>query len=211
MDDALNSLKTVPAFLRDASYLPRVTRHTSRVLEEALAPSTLFDQGVQLRGAIVEATYAAENPLILRRLRSGSVPFLVEPQTLRFAGEAFLETKAFSELPYTPTEPITAETVGGVDANTFARRILEFEQERGCAAFISPAWPLDDRNRNDWITANHRLLQATCDANGNGDVDARPLLAQVAPGRAVRDDPDALIEALMDLPVDGVYVPTSSP
>jgi hypothetical protein len=128
MDDALNSLKTVPAFLREASYLPRVTRHTSRILEEALAPSTLFDQGVQLRGAIVEATYAAEDPLILRRLRSGSVPFLVEPQTLRFVGEAFLETKAFSELPYTPTEPITAETVDGVDANTFARRILEFEQ-----------------------------------------------------------------------------------
>jgi len=102
MDDALSALKTVPGFLREASYLPRVTRHAGRVLE-ALAPNTLFDQGLQLRGALVEATYAAEDPAILRRLHAGSVPLLVEPQTLRFTGEAFLATAAFQELPYVPS------------------------------------------------------------------------------------------------------------
>ncbi len=206
MDDALHSLKTVPAFLREASYLPRVTRHSSRVVEEALAPSTLFDQGIELRGALVEATYAAEDPAILRRLRACSVPFLVEPQTLRFAGEAFLETSAFSSLPYTPTEVVTAATARDIGQHDFARKVLEFEQERGAAAFIAPAWPLDDRDLAAWSDASHRLLHATCSANGSGDVEARPLLAQVAPGRAVREDPDRLIDALMDLPVDGVYV-----
>lgn len=206
MDDALNSLKTVPAFLREASYLPRVTRHSSRVLEEALAPSTLFDQGIQLRGAVVEATYAAEKPAVLRRLRACSVPFLVEPQTLRFAGEAFLEISAFAGLPYTPTEMVTSSTAADRDQESFARAVLEFEQEHGAAAFIAPAWPLDDRDLAAWLDANYRLLQATCSANGNGDVEARPLLAQIAPGRAVREDPDRLIHELMDLPVDGVYV-----
>jgi hypothetical protein len=185
MDSALESLKTVPAFLREASYLPRVTRHSSRVLEEALAPSTLFDQGIQLRGALVEATYAAEDPAILRRLRACSVPFLIDPQTLRFAGEAFLETGAFSKLPYTPAKVVTAITAAELDMEGLARQVLEFEQEHGAAAFIAPAWPLDDRDLAGWSEANDRLLQATCAANGGGDVEARPLLAQVAPGRAV--------------------------
>lgn len=206
MDDALNALKTVPAFLQDASYLPRISKHSGRVLEEALAPSTLFDEGVQLRGSIVEATYAAEDPPILRRLGDGSVPVLIEPQTLRFTGEAFLETGTFSALPYTPTERITAEGVAQVNAHDIAKKVLAFEQEKGCAAYISPAWPLHDRGREQWITANQKLLQATCDANGSGDVEQRPLLAQVAPGRAATEDPDALIATLMDLPIDGVYV-----
>ena len=158
MDDALDSLKTVPAFLREASYLPRVNRHAGRVLEEALAPSTLFDQGVQLRGALVEATYAAEDPPILRRLRAAWVPFLVEPQTLRFIGEAFRSTAAFSKLPYTPTALVTAATAKEADVDSFAREVLEFEQAHGASAFISPAWPLDDRDRETWTYANQRLL-----------------------------------------------------
>jgi hypothetical protein len=203
MDD---SLKTVPSFLRDASYLPRITRHDGRVLEEVLAGSTLFDQGVQLRGAITEATYAADNPPILRRLRDGSVPFLVEPQTLRFTGEAFLETASFSGLPYTPSDIVTAAVAGQLDAPAFARQVLGFEQEHGTAAFISPAFPLYDRELESWIAANARLLQAACDANGSGEIEARPMLAQIAPGRKAIDDPDSQIESLMDLPVDGVYM-----
>lgn len=206
MDDALNALKTVPAFLQDASYLPRISKHSGRVLEEALAPSTLFDEGIQLRGSIVEATYAAEDPPILRRLGDGSVPVLVEPQTLRFTGEAFLATGSFAALPYTPAEQITAGGACQLDADEFARQVLEFEQEKGCAAYISPAWPLHDQDRQQWLAANQTLWQATCAANGSGDIESRPLLAQVAPGRAATEDPDSLIGALMDLPVDGVYV-----
>jgi len=202
----MNSLKTVPAFLREPSYLPRVTRHGGRALEEALAPSTLFDQGVQLRGAIAEASYAAEDPAILRRLRDSSVPFLIEPQSLRFTGDSFLETANLSQLPYAPAGKVSASTVDDLDTSTFAREVLEFEQRKGVAAFISPAWPLHDRDREAWINANHQLLRATCEANGSGDIEPRPLLAQVAPGKAVREDHDATIETLMDLPVDGVYV-----
>jgi hypothetical protein len=84
--------------------------------------------------------------------------------------------------------------------------VLEFEQSHGAAAFIAPAWPLDDRDLALWSDANRHLLEATCGANGSGDVEARPLLAQVAPGRAVRESPGRLIDVLMDLPVDGVYV-----
>jgi hypothetical protein len=206
MDDQMNSLKTVPAFLREASYLPRVSRHSGRVLEEALAPSTLFDPAVALRGAVVEATYAAEEPAVLKRLRSASVPFLIEPQTLRLTGEAFLETAAFENLPYASQGLISSDDAIALDSGSLAREVLEFQQEHGAAAYIAPAWPLYDRDLPRWSKANQQLLQATCAVNGSGNVESRPLLAQVAPGRAVRESPDRLISALMDLPVDGVYV-----
>jgi hypothetical protein len=198
--------KTVPGFLRDTSYLPRVSQHSGRVLEEAMAPATLFDQGIELRGAVVEATYAAEDPAILKRFRTEAVPFLVEPQTLRFTGEAFLDIAAFSRLPYAPQSVIGPDTVAQIVETDLAREVLEFEQGHAPAAYIAPAWPLEDRRRTDWALADRRLLEASCAANGSGDVEARPMLAQVAPGRAVRERPDELIHTLMDLPVDGVYV-----
>lgn len=120
--------------------------------------------------------------------------------------KVFLKRGSFSTLPYTPRELITSESVACVDADAFARAVLEFEQAKGCAAFISPTWPLHNQKLDSWIRASRRLWQATCDANGSGDIEARPLLAQVAPGRAAIEAPDSLVEGLMDLPVDGVYV-----
>ena len=154
----------------------------------------------------MEATYAAEDPAILRRFRSCSVPYLIEPQTLRFAGEAFLEIGAFERLPYSPDHVVTASSVADLNETEFAKSVLRFEQHHGAAAFIAPAWPLADRDHPAWSDANLRLLQATCAANGSGEIEARPLLAQVAPGRGVRESPEQIIDALMDFPIDGVYV-----
>jgi len=121
-------------------------------------------------------------------------------------GGGLLGNRRLLQLPYVPSQVITAANASEIGEEAFARKVLEFEQEGGAAAFIAPAWPLDDRDLASWSDASHRLLHATCSANGSGDVEARPLLAQVAPGRAVRENPDQLISALMDLPVDGVYV-----
>jgi hypothetical protein len=41
--------------------MPRVTRRDGRAIEEALAGPTLFDSGVKLDAAVVEATYAVED------------------------------------------------------------------------------------------------------------------------------------------------------
>lgn len=46
-----------PLFARP-TYVPRVTRRDGRAIEEALAGPTLFDSGVKLDAAVVEATYA---------------------------------------------------------------------------------------------------------------------------------------------------------
>jgi hypothetical protein len=203
MDD---ELKTVPVFLRTASYLPRVTVKDGRVLEEILAGSTLFDVGAELRGAAAEATYAATDPAILRRLRDTSVPFLVDPQTLRFSGQAFKEIGAFTRLPYTPSEVVDAHNASGLDAPVLAGNVLRFEQAIGSAAYVSAAFPLHDRHAKTWAELNRRLLTASCDANGSGDIEQRPLLAQIAPGPAALFEPEAVIEPMLDLPVAGAYV-----
>lgn len=49
------TLQQRPAFLDEPAYLPRVTRHDGRAIEEALADPTLFDRGVRLEAAVVEA------------------------------------------------------------------------------------------------------------------------------------------------------------
>ncbi|MBK5219308.1 MAG: hypothetical protein JJE35_05940 [Thermoleophilia bacterium] len=62
------TLDATPDFLSEPTFLPRVTQHDGRAIEEALA-ATLFDKGVRLRGAVVEASYAATDPPLLKRLR----------------------------------------------------------------------------------------------------------------------------------------------
>jgi hypothetical protein len=80
------------------TYLPRITRRDGRAVEEALAGPTLCDAGVRLDAAVVEATYAVEDPPLLKRLRESRVPQLVDPQTLRFTGERFLTVAQFERL-----------------------------------------------------------------------------------------------------------------
>ena len=63
-----------------------------------------------------------------------------------------------------------------------------------------------NREPDAWIDLNRRLLEATCDANGSGEIEQRPLLAQVAPGPAALYRPEAVIEPLLDLPVAGAYI-----
>jgi hypothetical protein len=98
------------------AYLPRVGRHDARAIEEALAGATLFDPGVRLDGSVVEATYAAEDTPLLKRLRESGIPQLVDPQTLRFAGERYLTVSQFERLPYRPPTPITADTFTATQA-----------------------------------------------------------------------------------------------
>jgi hypothetical protein len=93
-----------PDFLAEPSYLPRVTQHDGRAIEAALSGPTLFDRGVRLRAVVVEATYAAHDPPLLKRLRDEGVPQIIDPQTLRLTGERYLSTATFHAVPYAPRE-----------------------------------------------------------------------------------------------------------
>lgn len=63
--------------LASPRYLPRLTEVDSKPAERALAGPTLFDDGVTLDGAIVEAAYAARDPEVLEHLHEQNVPLLM--------------------------------------------------------------------------------------------------------------------------------------
>jgi hypothetical protein len=199
------SLDPTPDFLNEPTFLPRVTQHDGRAIEEALA-ATLFDQGVRLRTAVIEASYAAADPPLIKRLREDGVTRLVEPQTQRFTTRRFLEVEQLASLPYAPDEPIAAETFDADAAKSIAVGALRFEQEQRCEYYLSPAVPYYDRDFQKWVAHNDRLLEEACSANGGAEIDRRPLIAQVFPGRSALKQPEFVINRLLDYPIVGAYV-----
>ncbi len=186
--------------------MPRVTRRDGRAIEEALAGPTLFDSGVKLDAAVVEATYAVEDSPLLKRLRESGVRQLVDPQTLRFTGERFLAVAQFERVPYRPATRITAGSFTPSDADALARNVMLFEQEVGASWYVTAALPYYDQDLQSWLRHNDRLLAASCAANGATDLDRRPLIAQVAPGRRLLAQPELVVNRLLDYPVSAVYV-----
>lgn len=160
-------------------------------------------KGVRLRAAVVEASYAAADPPLIKRLREDGVTRLVEPQTQRFTTRRFLEVEQLSSLPYAPDEPISAENFDADAAKSIALGALRFEQEQRCEYYLSTAVPYYDRDFQKWVAHNDRLLDEACSANGGAEIDRRPLIAQVFPGRGALKQPEFVINRLLDYPIAG--------
>ena len=192
--------------LQQPSYFARVTRRDGPAIEEAMAGATLLSDGARLDGAVIEAAYAFDRPPLVKRLRDDGVPRMIDPQSLRFVGERYLETDALLRLPYAPRHPITAHEFDAKHADRLARGGLEFAQDRGTDLFLAPTLPLFDGNSALWMQHAEAVLKASCAHNGAGDIERRPLLAQVAPGARALSRPDDIIRWLLDYPIDGVYI-----
>ncbi len=93
--------------LASPRYLPRLTENDTKPLERALAGATLFDDGVELDGVVIEAAYAVREPEALDHLRGQRVPVLVDPQSLRLGTPAYLINSRLGALPYLPATPLT--------------------------------------------------------------------------------------------------------
>ncbi len=201
-----DTLPTQAAFLADPAFLPRVSQHDGKAIEQALAGRTLFDRGVQLRAAVVEASYAATDPPLLKRLREDGVPQIVDPQTVRFAGERFLQVEALADLPYAPDAPIQADQLPPARAAELVRSVMAFQQRFSAACYLAAALPYSDADLDQRIDQNDRLLTASAAANGTGDLDRRALVAQVFVGQRALAQPERIVERLVDQPIDAVYV-----
>lgn len=201
-----DKLTNSPQFLDESTFLVRISQHDGRVIEEALAGPTLFDRGVRLSGGVVEATYAATEPPLLKRLREDGVPYILDPQTARFVGERFLDVEHFERVPYRPDAPVTADGLTPSGAEELAKAVMRFEQEAGASCYLAAGVPYADGDLDSWIRHNDRLLSASCAANGTGETERRPLIAQVLPGRKALASPNLIVNRLVDHPVDAVYV-----
>jgi hypothetical protein len=201
-----SSLVPSPDLFPAPAYLPRVGRHDGRAIEEALAGATLFDPGVRLDAAVIEATYATEDTPLLKRLRESGIRQLIDPQTLRFVGERYLTVSQFERLPYRPPAPITAEAFTAAQAQTLARDVMSFQQRAGASFYLAAGLPFADDGLARWVAHNDALLSASCAANGGSEHDRLPMLALVAPGRHSLAHPEAVMNRLADYPIEGVYV-----
>lgn len=182
-----------------------MTIYDGRAIELALAGPTLFDRGVRLAGAVVEATFAQRDPPLLKRLRETDVPFVVDTQTLRFATPAFLDIPAIAGLPFAPRDAVVP-TSSQAAIKRLAHTSLHFQQQVGARRYLAAGAPLLDNDVSAWLDLNFSLLGSAAEANGGRMVDRRPLLALVAPGRKLLSDPTPILSRLLDAPIEGVYV-----
>ena len=86
------------------------------------------------------------------------------------------------------------------------RGTMRFAGGAGAHAYLLPGLPVYDGDRASWVTANRRIVEAACEANGTGEIERRPLIAVVGPGRKSLTAPEEVLTWLVDLPIDAVYV-----
>jgi hypothetical protein len=200
----MTSLRLGPAVIERPAWIPRVSVYDGRAIEQAMAGS-LLNPGVELAGALVEATFALAQPPLLKRLQEAAVPRLVDPQTLRFADEGFLAIERLSKLPYAPKEPL-APSLSPQNVRDVVAGALRFEQEHGSTAFVVPAAPLFDTGFEQWLELTLRLHRLAAESNGTGELERRPLIALIAPGQKALREPDRVFGPLADLPIDAAYI-----
>jgi hypothetical protein len=99
-----------------------------------------------------------------------------------------------------------ADDAGDAALRTLGREALRFQQAVGARRYLAPALPVYDRDFDRWLDVNRELLYATSLANGALEIDRRPLVAQLAPGRRALSVPERFLEWLLDVPVVGVYL-----
>jgi hypothetical protein len=183
-----------------AGFCPRVSQFEGRVIEAGLAAPTLFDEAATLRGAVVEASYARRDPAVLTALRTLGVPFVIDPQALRFVTSAYLEVSALRSLPYAPSSPLNpSDPPAG-----FVEAALRFQEDAGASAYLVPALPTISAS-DEWAGTNEAIHRAAADVNGRS-VEHRQLVGFAAPGWEALRQPEDVLGPLSDAGITGIYV-----
>lgn len=182
------------------AYWPRIGTYDGRAIEKALAGPNLLDPGVSLDGAILDASYVTKEPDLVERLVQSRVPYLVDPQSLRFISPAYLEVEAIRSLPYAPEQPVSPD----MPLDAYVREALLFQQKARAAAFLVPALPCPEPT-GDWATFNAEVHRASAAVLGHV-VDQKPLIGFIAPGASTEKNPEEVLKPLLDLPLEALYV-----
>ena len=184
----------------DPAYWPRLTTYDARVIEQTLAPPTLFSPGLHLQGGVADPAFAATDPPLLHRLPELGSPYLVDSGSLRFIGPNFLEIGGLRELPHAPASPLNP----GMDMREFVNASLRFQAGHGAAAFLTPGVPLHARSP-EWAGMNRAIIAESARQKGV-DVERLPLVVLLAPDSMTTREGRSVIEPLGDVPLDALYV-----
>lgn len=172
-----------------------------RAIEHSLALSrSLFHEDLRLSGAVVDATLAVKKPPILDLFRSRAIPYVVDPESLRFGTTAYQDVDRLASLPYSPATPLSLTTSSD---DLRVRGVLELQSQAGAASYFVPSVPLE--YTGDALIVNRRLAHAARDLIGV-DVERLPVVVTVSPATRVLRDPGPVTRMLSDLPINEIHI-----
>ena len=187
-------------------FLPRIGVRDGRALEQALAGESLWDAGRRpIAGAVVEATYALTGPGVLKTLNEREVPFLIDPQTLRFGSPTFQEVERMTKLAYAPAGALHPG-IAVDEVMTMVRGAIDAQADMGAAALFTPVLPLHDDSLEQRLDLYTKIVQETVRYVGRAGGARRPVVAVVPPAHGLLNAPEHLIEMVGDVAVSAFYV-----
>lgn len=192
------------SFGEPLSFLLHVTQYEGRSLEQLLAPRTPGEDGPSLGGAVIQASYVHRDPPLLLRLADSHVPWVVEPQSVRFASPGYAAVTSLARLPYAPPAPLETTRFGD-EHRRMVRLALEFQARHEPALYVVPSLPVA-RPSVRVLNAYQALHEYAATLNGREKIPYRPMLATAYPGTLVLRGRYSVFERLADRSWAGVYV-----
>jgi hypothetical protein len=185
-------------------FVLHVTTDLGKSLEQILSPASVGTGSMPLGAAVLTADYAATDPGLIDRLREADVPFTVEPQSMRFATEAYLRTKRIAKLPYAPLAPLDPARWTD-DHQRMVEGALRFQARVGVSHYMVPALPYE-KPTPQRLNTYRAIHEEAVSLLGSADVPRKPILAMAVPGAETIRSPFAVFSLVSDRPFDGIYV-----
>ena len=178
-----------------------VSSFEGKTVEQLISAATEPDPRL-LDSAVIEASYARNNPELLPRLRFLKIPYGIDPQMLRFANEGFVRRRSLVRLPYAPAARLRPPLWNG-DVERTILGAMEFAAEHDADFYLAPSLPLYKPTLPE-VKAYEAAQNSAFDFFGESR--RRPVYAYVGASSAVLKSPFAVYERLLDRPFAGVYV-----
>jgi hypothetical protein len=141
---------------------------------------------------------------LLLRLADGHIPWVIEPQSVRFASAGYLGVESIAKLPYAPPNPLDPTRFGD-EHRLMVRSALEFQARHEPAMYVVPSLPVAPASARV-LTAFRALHEYAATLNGSEGIPHRPMLATAYPGTAVLKGRFSVFDRLADRSWAGVYV-----
>jgi hypothetical protein len=185
------------------SLVTDVSLHEGRSLEALLAPQPLSGGQQTMGGAVIDASYVHRDPPLLARLAESRIPWVVNPQSVRFASPRFRSITSLAHLPYAPSGPLDPSRFDS-QTKEMVRGALEFQARHEPSMYLVPTLPITKVSARVF-RAFHELHRYAADLNGSPNIPLRPMLAAAYPSYPVMRGRFGLFDRL-DRPFEGAYV-----
>jgi hypothetical protein len=184
------------------SFLLHVTQYEGRSIEKLIAPREVGDSDCALGGAVIEASYVQTDPALLAHLGEARIPWMVDPQSVRFASPTFGRIARLRQLPYAPSAPLDPGRLT-IAVEDMVRGALEFQAQAEPSMYLVPALPLI-RPSAAVLRTFARIHTLAADMNGSV-VPFRPIVAAAYPSADVLRGRFSVFDRL-DRTFAGAYV-----